>query len=145
MVRFFAEATRPAVVVDAQQTGPISRESVYLNPYDVNETTAEFALKHKHVSFKLFEKIFVDQVIDDRSKIQSEYNSCLPSCFASLFYYKNKHELKAAKAYKALLEHENSKDKATWLGELSLLSGKYPAITQGPLGQAYQASLRARK
>lgn len=120
----------------------ISKGPTWVTP--VSESTEEFALRKKCSVFKLFEKSYVAKLLEERKKDKRDYNSKFPSCCASLFYYSNKQERKAATALLKLFDSEDRLDKAEWLGELIQLKSAHPAVEQDKLGEAYHLSLKIR-
>lgn len=100
------------------------------------------AFQKKNATFKLFEKQFIEEYREKRSKDLNGYNSILPQNIASLFYYSKKEELDAEKEFEKLLNHKIKDDK--WLADLKNLKKAKPAIEQGELGEIYHASLKAR-
>ncbi len=111
---------------------------------DIEETTAEFALRKGTRAFTLFEKTLVTNYRTNRENDKRDFFSILPDCVASLFHYSKKQKLAAATAYEKLL-NETQQEDPTFHNKLKKLKDTHPAVDQGTIGEIYRSSLKARK
>lgn len=102
------------------------------------ENGVTLAFECENATFILFEKSFLENHLNTLLKSSNEYNSILPTFFASCLYHSNKEELETGK--KLLAFYKTNPDDA----ELQQFAVNNPAVRQNTLGQIFNLSLKAR-